>query len=104
MQQGRRTTCELNGIRTKRLQTSKDTASPSTRPGPSSVTNSREPIRDPDHSEREERFTTIGMTLLGRVVIVWHADWVDDEGESVVRLIGARRATPNERRAYELEE
>ena len=56
---------------------------------------------DPHHSEREERFTTIGMTLQGRVVILWHADWVDDEGELVVRLIGARRATPSERRAYE---
>jgi uncharacterized DUF497 family protein len=58
---------------------------------------------DPDHSEREERFTTIGMTLQGRVVIVWHADRVDDGGEYVVRLIGARRASPGERRAYELE-
>jgi len=58
---------------------------------------------DSDHSQREERFTTIGMTLRGRVVIVWHTDRVDDDGEDVVRLIGARRATPGERREYELE-
>jgi len=29
---------------------------------------------DPDHSEGEQRFTTIGMTLAGRLVIVWHTD------------------------------
>lgn len=59
---------------------------------------------DPDHSEDEERFTTIGMTRQGRVVVVWHADRVDDDGEDVVRLIGARPATPSERRAYEFGE
>jgi uncharacterized DUF497 family protein len=56
---------------------------------------------DPDHSESEERFTTIGMTLQGRVVVVWHADRVDADGEDVIRLIGARVATSSERRAYE---
>ena len=58
---------------------------------------------DPDHSEGEERFTTIGMSLLGRVIVVWHADRVDD-GEDVVRIIGARVATAAERRAYEFGE
>lgn len=56
---------------------------------------------DLDHSDAEERFTTIGVTGQGRVVIVWHADRLDDDGEDVVRLIGARRATSTERRAYE---
>lgn len=56
---------------------------------------------DPDHSDDEERSTTIGMTLRGRVVVVWHADRVDDDGEDVVRLIGARPATATEWRAYE---
>jgi hypothetical protein len=59
---------------------------------------------DPDHSEDEERAMTIGMTLQGRVVLVWHADRVDDRGEDVVRLIGARPATAAERRAYEFGE
>ena len=59
---------------------------------------------DPDHSEGEERSITIGMTLQGRVVVVWHADGVDDDGEDVVRLIGARPATASERRAYEFGE
>jgi uncharacterized protein len=59
---------------------------------------------DPDHSDDEQRFTTIAMTLQGRVVVVWHADRVDDGGEDVVRLIGARPATAAERRAYEIGE
>jgi len=59
---------------------------------------------DPNHSDGEDRFTTIGLTRQGRVVIVWHADRLEDDGEDVVRLIGARRATSSERRAYEFEE
>jgi uncharacterized DUF497 family protein len=56
---------------------------------------------DPDHSESEERFTTIGMTLQGRVVVVWHTDRVGADGEDVIRLIGGRVATASERRVYE---
>ena len=56
---------------------------------------------DPDHSEGEERFVTIGMTSSGLVLVVWHRD--EQEGE-LVRIIGARRATPRERRAYESRE
>jgi uncharacterized protein len=56
---------------------------------------------DPDHSEDEQRFITVGMSAGGRVTVVWHADRVDDAGEEIVRIIGARRATPRERKAYE---
>jgi len=61
---------------------------------------------DPElaHSVDEERFITIGMTLQGRVVVVWHPDRVDDDGEDIIRLIGARLATASERRAYEFGE
>lgn len=50
----------------------------------------------PDHSVDEERWLTTGLSLRHRVVIVWHAD----QGRTV-RIIGARLATPNERRTYE---
>lgn len=56
---------------------------------------------DPHHSDDEERFITIGLSAAGRVTVVWHADRVDETGEEVVRIIGARRATSRERRAYE---
>jgi uncharacterized DUF497 family protein len=51
---------------------------------------------DPDHSTGEERFLTTGMSNRQRAVIVWHTD----VGQAV-RIIGAREATPRERRTYE---
>ena len=53
-------------------------------------------IPDPDHSTDEERFLITGMSVQGRVVIVWHA-----ERGNAIRIIGARQVTPRERRTYE---
>jgi uncharacterized DUF497 family protein len=53
-------------------------------------------VADPDHSEGEERFLTTGLSDRQRVLIVWHT-----EGEEGIRIIGAREATPHERRIYE---
>ena len=50
----------------------------------------------PDEHPSEERYMTIGMDALGRVLVAcW--TWRDDR----IRLISARRATPGERRHYE---
>ncbi len=49
----------------------------------------------PDDAESEERFVTLGMDALGRVLVVVYT-W---RGEDV-RLISARRATARERRRY----
>jgi uncharacterized protein len=54
---------------------------------------------DPDHSESELRFITIGMSAAARVVVVAHAD----RGESL-RIISAREATRREQKDYEEEE
>ena len=51
---------------------------------------------DPDHSEDEDRFLTIGRGSLGDVIIVAHTDR-DDR----LRIISARRATRRERMHYE---
>lgn len=51
---------------------------------------------DPDHSEDEERYVTIGLSARGRVLVVAHTD----AGEEI-RVISARRATRHERRFYE---
>jgi uncharacterized protein len=56
-------------------------------------------VSDAKHSVGEERFLTTGMSSQQRVVIVWHTD----QGE-LVRIIGARQATPQERRTYESED
>lgn len=53
-------------------------------------------ILDPDHSIDEERWLTTGLSEQRRLVAVWHTN----RGDSV-RLIGARLATPKERRSYE---
>ena len=44
----------------------------------------------------EERFATLGMDALGRLVVVVYT-WREDE----IRLISARRATSKEQRQYE---
>jgi len=51
---------------------------------------------DPDHSAREQRFITVGMSRSGRVLMVAHAD----RGGNV-RIISARKTTRKERRYYE---
>ncbi len=53
-------------------------------------------IADPDHSEQEERFVSLGMSSLNRLVVVVHTDQEDN-----IRIISARLATPAERRKYE---
>lgn len=52
-------------------------------------------IRDP-YSEEEERWITLGMDTVARLLVVIYT-W---RGEKI-RLISARTATPNERRQYE---
>jgi uncharacterized DUF497 family protein len=51
---------------------------------------------DPDHSSDEDRFITIRMSGGGRVLIVSHTN----RGHRI-RVISARKATRQERNAYE---
>lgn len=51
---------------------------------------------DPDHSVDESRFITIGLSSIGRILMVAHTHRAD-----AVRLISAKRATRGERRFYE---
>jgi len=54
--------------------------------------------QDPDHSDQEQRFITVGMSNVGRLLIVAHAERSDR-----IRIICARETTPAERRQYEQE-
>ncbi len=54
-------------------------------------------IADPDHSQAEMRFVTIGLSLTGRLMVVSHTEEEDD----VFRIISAREAKAHERKAYE---
>ena len=51
---------------------------------------------DPDHSATEQRFITVGMSRFGHIVMVAHTDRAEK-----VRIISARKTTPQERRYYE---
>lgn len=49
---------------------------------------------DPDHSDQEARFVTVGLSRQGRLLVVCHAERED-------RIISARRANSHERKRYE---
>ena len=52
---------------------------------------------DPDHSEDEDRFILLGMSIKANVLIVCHCT---RENDSVIRIISARKATKTELEDY----
>jgi len=54
-------------------------------------------IDDPEHSEDEERFIIMGFSVRLRVLVVCHCY---REGDDVIRIISARRATSGETSFY----
>ena len=55
-------------------------------------------VPDPRTFEGEYRLVTTGYTSGRKLIVVWHTE----RGERV-RIIGAREATPRERRTYDSE-
>lgn len=55
-------------------------------------------VPDPDHSETEERYITIGWSHRHRLLMVSHTD-----RNNRIRIISARELTKTERQAYEEE-
>ena len=53
-------------------------------------------IDDPDHSDNEHRFITIGFSTKSRILVVIHSDQGDN-----IRIISARSATRGEIKNYE---
>jgi uncharacterized DUF497 family protein len=53
-------------------------------------------LTEPDDSTSEERFRTLGMDFLGRIVVVVYTYRGDD-----IRLISARKAKPKQQASYE---
>ena len=56
-------------------------------------------ISDPDHSEGEARFLSLGCSEQGRLLVVSYT-----EREGRIRFISAREAVPRERKRYEWEQ
>ena len=54
-------------------------------------------IADPDHSESEDRFVLLGLSILLRTLVVCHCY---RERESVIRIVSARKATRKEWNYY----
>ena len=53
-------------------------------------------IPDPEHSQRENRYITMGKTFNGKLLVVVHTDRDDN-----IRIISARRVSRRERKVYE---
>lgn len=51
---------------------------------------------DEEHSSQEDRFIMLGMSALGRILIVCHCE----RGRNTIRIISARKATQAERAYY----
>jgi len=51
---------------------------------------------DPNHSDEEDRFVTLGTSASGHLLVVVHT-----ERDERVRIISAREATRRERKDYE---
>jgi uncharacterized DUF497 family protein len=54
---------------------------------------------DTDHSEKEQRFLTLGQSVRQRVLVIAHT-----EENDTIRIISARRATRREQIFYEKSE
>ena len=53
-------------------------------------------VDDPNHSDSEDRFILLGVSQALRVLVVVHAY---RESDTVIHIISARKATPQERTA-----
>ena len=53
---------------------------------------------DPNHSDEEDRFLLVGQSYRLRILLICHCY---REGERIIRIISARRATRAERSAYQ---
>ena len=54
-------------------------------------------IPDPDHSDIEERFILLGLSVQFRILLVCHCY---RENDSVIRIISARKANHQEQQQY----
>jgi len=52
---------------------------------------------DEDHSEQEDRFIMLGLSIRSRILVVCHCE---RESGNVIRIISARKATRSERKYY----
>jgi uncharacterized DUF497 family protein len=52
---------------------------------------------DEDHSEQDDRFIMLGLSIRSRILVVCHCERIVGK---VIRIISARKATSSERKFY----
>lgn len=57
-------------------------------------------IFDPDHSEAEERWITMGFSEKGRLLVVMHSFPKESDTAVTIRIISSRKASKRESQAY----
>ena len=57
-------------------------------------------IFDPDHSESEDRWITLGISEKGRSLIVIHSFQEESKDAVTIRIISSRKATKQEIKTY----
>jgi uncharacterized DUF497 family protein len=60
-------------------------------------------VYDLEHSFSEDRWNTVGKDATGHLLTISHTEEASSEGQTRIRLISARTATPREKRYYEEE-
>jgi hypothetical protein len=57
-------------------------------------------IFDPDHSETEDRWITMGISGKGRLLVVMHTFRKESEAAVTIRIISTRKASRSESQTY----
>lgn len=57
-------------------------------------------IFDPDQSETEDRWITMGISEKGRLLVVIHTFREESEDDVTIRIISSRKATKQETKKY----
>lgn len=57
-------------------------------------------VFDPDHSETEDRWVTMGISEKGKLLIVIHTFREESENDITIRIISSRKATKQETKVY----
>lgn len=55
---------------------------------------------DPDHSENEDRWITLGLSEKARLLVVIHTFLEKTDGTVIIRIISSRKATKQESLTY----
>jgi uncharacterized DUF497 family protein len=58
-------------------------------------------IFDDEHSQREDRWITLGLDRTGTLLVVCHTYQEETETSAKIRIISARKAAKNETKQYE---